>query len=615
MYLLTVAPLVQGMPHDYLSYFSKDKLEKGDLCEISIKKRNCRALVLHVANAKEERQSLRHANFGLKKINKVIHKGFIPNEIWKAIDFASSYTLQPVGKIIFDLIPERAYTSINTFCTPTVDKSFELLLLQQNYKDRLTRYKTTVRESFAKKQSMVIFFPTIIELEYAQNELSRGIEDYVVSFHSGLTDKQGNNALLKIKDEQHPLLILSTPTLLPWTRKDLGLCVIEREHSSYYYTHGNQSYDMRFIIKKIAENTKIPCVLGSHTLSLDAHLAFKRKDAFEIMPIHFRNDAPISIIKMSGEHKSASPFLSKEAVQILHEMKLEKSGHVFMYAHRKGMYPTTICSDCSTLFTCEKCNRPYVLHKIAGTRTYVCHECEHIIRLEKDTSLSCKNCGSWRMETLGIATGGVEEDLKKLGIPTFIIDGERTNTRSKVKKVYKEWMDSNYGVLIGTEMAHNILEKVDNIIILSLDSLFSLPEYRTDEKILNLVTEMAEKIKEGGKLLLQTRLNPPILKHLKSHTFAEFYRETLVERDNFLLPPYYVVIKASFENLADELRFRIEQELDPYVVEWFEAGRGKTLLFIHINEREWVNNEQLRERIKLITQPGNPEVNPLNFFI
>ena len=615
MYLLTVAPLVQGMPHEYLSYFSKDKLEKGDLCEISIKKRNCKALVLHVANAKEERQSLRHANFGLKKINKVLHKGFIPNEIWNALDFASSYTLQPVGKIIFDLIPERAYTSVNTFCNPEVDKSFELLLLQQNYKDRLTRYKTTVRESFAKKQSLVIFFPTVIDLEYAQNELSRGIEDYVVSFHGSLTDKQSTTALDKIKNEKHPLLILSTPTLLPWTRKDLGLCVIEREHSSYYYTHGNQSYDMRFILKKIAENTRIPCVLGSHTLSLDAHLSFKRKDAVEIMPIHFRNDAPISVIQMSGEHKSSSPYLSKESVQILHAMKLEKSGHIFMYTHRKGMYPTTICSDCSTLFTCQKCNRPYVLHKIAGTRTYVCHECEHIIRLEKDTSLSCRNCGSWRMETLGIATGGIEEDLKKLGIPTFVIDGERTNTKAKVKKVYKEWMDSSYGVLIGTEMAHNILERVDNIIVLSLDSLFSLPEYRTDEKILNLITEMSEKIKEGGHLLLQTRLNPPILKHLKSHTFAEFYRETLAERDNFLLPPYYVVIKSTFENLIDELRFRIEQELDPYVVEWFEAGRGKTLLFIHINEREWLNNDQTRERIKLITQSGNAEVNPLNFFI
>ena len=615
MYLLTVAPLVQGIPHEYLSYFSKDKLEKGDLCEISIKKRNCRALVLHVTNAKEERQSLRHANFGLKKINKSLHKGFIPKEIWQALDFSSSYILQPVGKIIFDLIPERAYTQISTFCIPEVDKGFEILLLQQKYKDRLTRYKTTVRESFAKKQSMVIFFPTITDLEHAQSELSKGIEDYVAPIHSSLTDKQITSSFEKLKNEKHPMLILATPTLLPWTRKDLGLCVIEREHSSYYYTHGNQSYDMRIVLKKISESSRIPCLLGSHTLSLDAHLAFKRKDAVEIMPIHLRNDSSVSIVKMCGDNKSASPFLSKEAIQILHNIKLEKSGHVFMYAHRKGMYPTTICSDCSTLFTCQKCNRPYVLHKIGGIRTYVCHECENIIRLEKDTSLSCKYCSSWRMETLGIATGGIEEELKKLGIPTFVIDGERTNTKSKVKKVYKEWMDSAYGVLIGTEMAHNVLEEVDHIIILSMDSLFSLPEYRTDEKILTLVTEMSEKIKEGGSLIFQTRLNPPILKHLKSHTLAEFYRETLVERDNFLLPPYYVVIKTSFENLNEEIKFKIEQELDPYVVEWFEAGRGKTLLFIHINEREWVNNETLREKIKLITQLGSTEVNPLNFFI
>ena len=123
---------------------------------------------------------------------------------------------------------------------------------------------------------------------------------------------------------------------------------------------------------------------------------------------------------------------------------------------------------------------------------------------------------------VGIATTGVEEELRRLGIPLFIIDGEHTSTRQKVKKVYKEWLDAPYGVLIGTEMAHNIVEEADHIIILSLDSLFSLPEYRTDEKILTLVTEMAEKVREGGdgKLILQTRLkNTPIIKQLIAPSF------------------------------------------------------------------------------------------------
>jgi primosomal protein N' len=168
-------------------------------------------------------------------------------------------------------------------------------------------------------------------------------------------------------------------------------------------------------------------------------------------------------------------------------------------------------------------------------------------------------------------------------------------------------------------MAHNVVEKADGIVILSLDSLFSLPEYRTDEKILNLVTEMAEKIKsshEHNKLILQTRLKGmTVIKQLTAPSFREVYDTLLREREQFLLPPYYVVIKGTFDNLGDSMRARLEQELEPYTTEWFEAGRGVTLLFIHIKETEWANNPSVRERVRRIIYHGRPLVNPLHFFI
>jgi primosomal protein N' (replication factor Y) len=619
MRVLSVAPLAPGVPYEELSYFGKDDVHAGDLVDITIKRRNARALVIDSQKAEEEKQSLRHASFGLKKISKVHTKEFLHPKLWNALLYASSYLIQPQGILMYDLISEKAFDQLKAIRTPKEQKGFELLLLEQSYKERLTRYKTTIRESFSKKKTLVMFFPTITDLEYAKAELSRGIEEYVVMLHSGLTDKQYREHYKELTDNDHPLLILSTPSILPWVREDLGMIIIEREHSHYYFTHGDQGYDMRFVLEQLAKGSAIPCLLGSHQLSLRAHMLYKTKDAHEVMPLQFRNDAQISVVPMIDENKSASPYLSRQTLAMLHSAKLASSGHYFLYAHRKGMYPTTVCSDCGTLFTCPTCNRPYVLHKIAGLRTYVCHGCENIVQLSDDTTLSCRHCGGWRMQTLGIATTGVEEELRRLGIPLFLIDGERTPTKAKVKKVYKEWLEAPYGVLIGTEMAHNILEEADGVVILSLDSLFSLPEYRTDEKVLNLVTEMAEKVKpnhDGQKLIMQTRLRgTPVIKHLVSPSFREVYDTMLKEREQFLLPPYYVVIKASFDNLADAMRSRLEQELEPYVVEWFEAGRGVTLLFIHIKETEWANNPSVRERIKRVIYHGRPLVNPLHFFI
>ncbi len=189
-----------------------------------------------------------------------------------------------------------------------------------------------------------------------------------------------------------------------------------------------------------------------------------------------------------------------------------------------------------------------------------------------------------------------------------------------MKKVYREWQESPYGVLIGTEMAHNVIDACDGIIILSLDSLFSLPEYRTDEKILSLVTEMAEKIKHKTpgvpSLILQTRLkNMPVVKQLVAPSFRDVYSTLLKEREQFLLPPYYTIIKASYDNLDDDVRKRLEQELEPYTVLWFEQGRGVTLLFVHIKESEWAHNDQVREKVKRVVYDARPVVNPLHFFI
>lgn len=621
MRVLIVAPLVNGIPYEELSYFSKDDVNSGDLVEITIKRRICRALVLEARDAEEERQSLRHASFNIKKISKVLKKEFLDPKIWTSLNYTSSCLLRPLGRILYDLLSERSFDTLTALQKPQEGKGFELLLLEQNYETRITRYKTTIRESFSKKKTLVMFFPTITDLEYARDELSRGIEEYVVSLHSGLSDKQYKEAYEEIQENTHPLLILSTPSLVPWVRTDLGLIIIEREHSHYYYTHGDHGYDLRFVVESLAHASAIPCILGSHMLSLRAHMLYKQKNAHEAIPLQYRNDTNVLVIPMSDDNRSASPYLSRAALNLLHEAKIHERGHLFLYAHRKGMYPTTICSDCGTLFTCPKCNRPYVLHKIGGIRTYICHGCEHVVHLEEDTTLACKHCGGWRMTLLGISTGGVEEELTRLKIPLFVIDGERTTTKTKVKKVYKEWMESKYGVLIGTEMAQNIVKKCDGVIVLSLDSLFSLPEYRTDEKILNLITEMTEKIKvinntPVSRLILQTRLkNMPILKQLVSPSFREVFDTLLKEREDFLLPPYYTVIKASFTNLSDDMRTRMEQELEPYIVEWFEQGRGVTLLFIHIKETTWLHNPDVRNRIKQVVYHGNPLVNPLHFFI
>lgn len=50
-------------------------------------------------------------------------------------------------------------------------------------------------------------------------------------------------------------------------------------------------------------------------------------------------------------------------------------------------------------------------------------------------------------------------------------------------------------------------------------------------------------------------------------------------------------------------------------MQWFEQGKGVTLLFVHVKESEWANNEEVREKVKRVVAEDSPVVNPLHFFI
>lgn len=619
MNVIAVTPLSQKIPHENLSYFSKHDVHIGDLVEMHIKKKITLGIVTAVSFVKEEKQELRHALYGLKKMGKIIQKEYIEEKVMHTLIYCASYHLVSIGTLLHDLIPEkiimRGITLFQKDITLPISPhtSADIYALQHTFQERITRYKSIIRENFAQNMSVIIMAPTIRDVEHIEEALGKGISEYTVTIHSGLSEKTWKTHTDQIQTDTHPLLIISTVSLLPFIRCDIGTLILEREHSHYYHGHKEQ-IDFKHVMTLLAKTHAIQCILSSPLISLSTYQKVESKEIQELIPLQQRNDTGLSLVTLHKETKSPSFYFAHDVYTLLSRLKKEESGHYFIYAHRKGMYPSTICSDCGSLFTCRNCNKPYVLHKIGGVRTYVCHNCEDIQQVHEDISITCNYCDSWRLQTLGVATGGIEEALSLLSIPTFCIDGERTNTKTKVKKEYKAWKESKYGILIGTEMALHILDEADISIISSLDSLFSLPEYRTDEKIIHLITEIAEKTKEHT--ILQTRLpKMPIMKYIQHDSFVSFYKDTLEERKEAHLPPYYVIIKVTLYNMQEETKQYIESIVGDEEKTWFEAGGGKSLLFIHIQKEKWEENQSLRDMYKGIAFNHETTVNPLHFFL
>ena len=82
---------------------------------------------------------------------------------------------------------------------------------------------------------------------------------------------------------------------------------------------------------------------------------------------------------------------------------------IIIFANRKGYSPTTICADCHRTILCDKCDTPAVMRKTDSKSTVQrCHRC----LAELPAPDRCPYCKSWRLESYGIGTQMVAEEMR-----------------------------------------------------------------------------------------------------------------------------------------------------------------------------------------------------------
>ncbi len=502
----------------------------------------------------------------------------------------------------------------------------------KNFEERNKKYFEKIKENQKKKKSAIIFFPTINDLEVTKKYIENLFDSQnILSFYSGQTKKILNENLKKIIERKF-FLILSTPSIFPILLKDkinLETIILEKENSFNYFTHTKKKQiDAREIIKKLANDLNINLILGGNILSLetfkkvikserdektselkrkfeentfpDFHAAgyeeknisskflySKYQNNFEIISLakyKLEKEAIENHTKKIKEkndkniEKYSPVYFSNELIEKLEKIKSNKE-KAFLYAKRKGLYTETICADCNTIFKCEKCDKPYILFKKESLnnyntnnaeRVYMCNGCKEKIELKKSINLTCKNCASWRMNTLGVGVGGIEENLKEIGFKTFLIDSNNIKTKKDINGILKSWQkEKDASILIGTDLALNFLNKDFECnlgAVISLDSLFSIPEINIDEKIFNICLEMKERIntkkKMKEKIIIQTRLpDQNVWDYIKKENILEFLEEEIKTRKLLSLPPFSNILKWQINKKDIRMKIEIEKIL------------------------------------------------------
>jgi primosomal protein N' (replication factor Y) len=227
---------------------------------------------------------------------------------------------------------------------------------------------------------------------------------------------------------------------------------------------------------------------------------------------------------------------------------------------------------------------------------------------------------------LGIGVDTVYEEIEKLFPKTkiFKLDKENAKTAKGAEKIIKEFEENEGSILIGTEMAlFYIKEKVSLSIIASFDSLWSIPNFKMGEKIIQIILSIINNTDK--RVIIQTKNeNDPALLAIQSENLLSFVREELEDRKKLEYPPFKRFIKIT--HLGDKeqtararkILEEIFAEYHPEIFSGFVArlkGKYMTNALIKIDPKKWSlpeisTNSHIDENLltKLLSLPSVFEI-------
>lgn len=632
MQIITVAPIVRGALQPELTYFSKEPIATGMVVIVPVRTREIPAIVLSSKAVSDSKSSLKSSDYAIRKITRAR-----PRRIWlptflTAVESTSNLAAQKLGETLLALTPKTILDAHieGNIVEPKVSEiggRFEPLAIQGNTQVRLEAYQRLVRESFVKNESVFVCVPTEEDVARISIELGHGIEDYTFSFHSSITKKKILERWGKVLKEKHAVLVVGTAQYLALPRH-FKTIVLDEEQSHAWKMMVRPLLDLRVFVEEYARESKSVFIIGAPILRAETHHRLHDGSIGEFGRVSLRahSETQTLLVDPRKEEKQLREntgrremaLITKE-LQLLIETAQNEGKNIFLLTARKGLAPVTTCGDCGTLIKCPECETPLVIHKKVDGHVYICHGCGLMRIPENNVHETCPNCHGWKLQGVGIGIDLVDAEIAALfpEAPRYILDGERAKTRTQAKKIITQFEKSKGGILIATQIAVPLLSSVDNTAIVSIDSLFAIPDIRMSERIFALILALREKTKDS--LLIQTRADDTsIFDQALTGNLIEFTQNELAIRKAFSYPPFGTIIKITLRGKRDEVlseMTNLKTFLADYspIVPGNMAKEPKNIFRMHmilkLSADNWPNTNLLA-KLRALPMQFTVEVNP-----
>ena len=684
MNIITVIPVSRAKVAPTLSYFTAAEAPIGAVVAVPLRSKTIHGIVIESRPVADLKAEIKGATYEIRRLGAVKADAFFPPSFMDACRTLADYYAANIGNIVTGAVADVIVQSANKIppplpmqpsflaATPSPDETYAI---QGDDADRLSAWKSLIRQEFARKRSVALYAPTVEDAERLFAALEKGIEGYIYLLTSRLTDKKAVAVWKAIADMAHPVVIIATGGFSLVPRSDIETVVIERENARGWISQRAPYVDGRRALETINRRAHRTVYLADSLLRTETLHRVDEKEIAEGTPFKWRSisTAKDTLVDMKGEAgrkekgersmeqeketeekehgaeekeqaeedrervtdndkeqgKGAAKFrvLSDELTDLIARTR-DESSHLFILVSRRGTASITVCADCETIVSCRQCSAPVVLHapagRIAGKESasregrnfYMCHKCGE----RRPADLTCATCGSWRLVPLGVGIDRVHEEIAAAfpGMSVFQIDADTTKTDIQISETIGRFRSRPGSILIGTEMAlPHISEQVDHVAVASLDSLFALPDFRIEERVMYALVRLRSLA--ARSILVQTRrADERVFEYGLKGNLSDFHRRAIDSRKRFGYPPFMALIKITLEGQKERISAEmgeLQALIAPHDIDVFPAFtatvRGASVIhgLIKLDPHQWPEPELLA-KLRMLPPDVSVKVDP-----
>jgi primosomal protein N' (replication factor Y) len=404
-------------------------------------------------------------------------------------------------------------------------------------------YLELVQRCIAQGGRALILVPEIALTPQTRDRFQRYLGVEVIVLHSNLSAPERRHSWAQLLGGSAQVVMGTRSAILAPGLKPTLIIIDEEHDSSYKQQDPAPRYHCRELAFHIAHRQGALVVLGSATPALETW-EYARRGNLQLVQLKERaRPLPlphVRIIDLKQQVHQAKELLLSPALREAISETITQGHQAIILHNRRGFATSRICLTCGDAMECRDCKVPVILH--LRHDALLCHYCGRTYRAKAP----CAKCGGERFSFAGGAIEKVEREIVEWipGANVVRMDRDSVQNIGSAERILTDFRAGNFNILLGTQMVakgHDF-PNVQLVGVISADTGASLPDFRSSERMFQLLTQVAGRAgraKEGGLVLLQSyNTEDPVLRFALQHDYEGFASWELDNRRELGYPPF-----------------------------------------------------------------------------